>query len=103
MSVYRTVVVFLQPNDGFVTSHIGGQVDADATYGVLQDAVDEQCHKELEFQPFRAKELECLTNQREAARVSTNQSRPPGMQSVESCLHGSSSHLRAALQLLGAR
>ena len=42
------MVVFLQPNDGFVTLHIGGQVDADATYGVLQDAVDEKfdiCHK----------------------------------------------------------
>ena len=39
-----TVVVFLQPNDGFVTCHIGGQVDADATYGVMQDAVDEKCH-----------------------------------------------------------
>ena len=41
---HSTVVVFLQPNDGFVTFHIGGQVDADATYGVLQDAIDEICH-----------------------------------------------------------
>ena len=35
---------FSNPNDGFVTFHIGGQVDANATYGVLQDAVDEKCH-----------------------------------------------------------
>ena len=49
VSVYRTVVVFLRPNDLFVTSDIDGQVDADATYGVLQYAVDEKCHKGLEF------------------------------------------------------
>ena len=52
------MVVFLQPNDGFVTFHIGGQVDADATYGVLQDVVKEKCrmcHKYTD--PVRVRSL----------------------------------------------
>ena len=44
VDVWSAMVVFLQSNDGFVTFHIGRQVDADATYGVLQDAIDEDCH-----------------------------------------------------------
>ena len=51
-------MVFLQPNDGFGTFHVGGHVDADAIYGVLQDAVDEKghiCHKYTD--PVRVRSL----------------------------------------------
>ena len=49
VSIYSTVVVFLKPNDCFVTFHIGGQADADANYGVLKDAVDEKGHICLKY------------------------------------------------------
>ena len=49
VDAWSAMVVFLQPNDGFVTFHIGGQVDADATYGVLQDAIDEDCRIRYKF------------------------------------------------------
>ena len=49
IDVWSAMVVFLQSNDGFVTFHIGGQVDAEATYGVLQDAIDEYCRIRYKF------------------------------------------------------
>ena len=38
------VVIFLQPDDGFVVLHIIGKVDADATDRVILDPVDEKRH-----------------------------------------------------------
>ena len=36
------VVIFLQPDDGFVVLHVVGKGDADATYWVLHDPIEEE-------------------------------------------------------------